>query len=340
MKEFRLNMEDGMIMDIYDVEEVDGELKKLPGRFLIPKEVTAISSEALVEFDPDEIDVEEGNSVFYAKDNCLITKADNVLCLACSNSKIPDDGSISAIGACAFNGIWDFSGMNLNPFGIPNSVKEIRYRAFAGISDKPVSIIVPEKVDSVACMAFMINSDKAPVRIVFEGDPDLEVGVFGTEAEAMDSANDLYKQLPSIVYSNPDIILVYGKAGTSVEAYCKKYKIPFETITWNTYIDLLKNITGNQDYTTDAPLYSLFSVDPQKYSDISYSELNLTYRAFVCINHYFNHPFSTCEPGFQLRDSVSELLKLSVDDYKKMLNLGGNAFFEIMVKIARLISDN
>jgi len=230
MVDLKLDVRDGEIIDIQDHEQVGFDFVKIPGRFFIPKDVTSIDNEATIDFDPVSIEVEEGNSVFYAKNNCLIRRKDNVLCMACSNSVIPDDGSITAIGPCAFNTPMDLTKMNLNPLRIPNSVKEIGYRAFAITSENAIHFIVPQSVENVYCMAFMARSEKGPVKITFEGSPELEVGVFGTKEESVDSDFGIYKQLPELVYTPLNGIMVYCHKDSTVEAYCRKYNITCELI--------------------------------------------------------------------------------------------------------------
>jgi len=230
MVDLKLYVRDGEIFDIQDHEQVGFDFVKIPGRFFIPKDVTSINNEATIDFDPVSIEVEEGNPVFYAKNNCLIRKKDNVLCMACSNSVIPDDGTITAIGSCAFNTPMDLSKMDLNPLRIPDSVKEIGYRAFAVTSENEIHFVVPQSVENVYCMAFMARSERGPVEVTFEGDPKLEVGVFGTKEESADSDFDIYKQLPGLVYTPAAGIKVYCHKDSTVEAYCRKYNITCELI--------------------------------------------------------------------------------------------------------------
>lgn len=51
-----------------------------------------------------EIHIEEANTVYTAKDNCLIEKESKTLVLGCQNSVIPEDGSVTTIGYAAFYG--------------------------------------------------------------------------------------------------------------------------------------------------------------------------------------------------------------------------------------------
>ena len=230
MIDLKLDIKDGVITCIHDFEEVNGEYKKIEGRFVLPADITLIDPEALVEFDPLAIEVEDGNSAFYAKNNCLITKETGELAMGCSNSIIPDDGSITAISANAFNTAYDLSKMNLNPLRIPNSVKWIGYRAFAITSENPIHIIIPKEVEDLSLMSLMAKSDKGPVMVTFEGSPEMEPGVFGTKGESADSEYNFYKELPDLIYTKTDDIKVYCHQGTTVESYCKKYLIPFELI--------------------------------------------------------------------------------------------------------------
>ena len=78
------------------------------GDLVIPRGMERISDSGYLSLDMmppciDSITVEDGNSSFYAKNNCLIRKEDGELVLGCRNSVIPDDGSVRSIGALAFN---------------------------------------------------------------------------------------------------------------------------------------------------------------------------------------------------------------------------------------------
>ena len=51
-----------------------------------------------------EIHIDESNTVYEVKGNCLIEKESKTLVLGCQNSVIPEDGSVTSIGYAAFYG--------------------------------------------------------------------------------------------------------------------------------------------------------------------------------------------------------------------------------------------
>ena len=70
--------------------------------------------------------VAEGNPVYHSAGNCLIETQSKTLLFGCSNSIIPDDGSVTSIGSLAFSG---HSG--LGSIVIPESVISIGSNAFS-----------------------------------------------------------------------------------------------------------------------------------------------------------------------------------------------------------------
>ena len=86
--------------------------------------------------------VEEGNSNYYVKNNCLISK-DGELVAGEADSVIPTDGSIKRIGNMAF--------LHKAPMHlvIPDGVKSIGYRAFAE-SENLLTVYIPESVEEIS----------------------------------------------------------------------------------------------------------------------------------------------------------------------------------------------
>ena len=105
---------------------------------------------------------------------------------------------------------------------IPEGVKIWDYRAFA-INARNVEIIVPSSVRAIGALAFMIHSDNT--NIIFEGDAELEVGVFGTEPEAKNSDIEVYNSMPSIIYPKKETLTVTCPKDSNSSNYCKKYEI-------------------------------------------------------------------------------------------------------------------
>lgn len=133
----------------------------------IPKEATSINLEAeyhgffrLLE----SIKVEEGNPMFYVKDNCLMDRDGVLYCAANGATGVPNDGSVRVIAAYAFNmvesvkgdvvipegvekvcGAFAFGGSDIDSVYIPASVKYIGEGAFGHASNKNLQSIVVDK---------------------------------------------------------------------------------------------------------------------------------------------------------------------------------------------------
>lgn len=115
----------------------------------IPTNVTLIESNA---FDYcsglTSIVVEEGNSVYHSKDNCLINTAEKTLIRGCKNSIIPSDGSVTSIER-AFYGCTLLERIN-----IPDTITTIGYGAFGGCTNL-IEVTIPESVTSIGNSAFV-----------------------------------------------------------------------------------------------------------------------------------------------------------------------------------------
>lgn len=74
----------------------------------------------------EKITVSENNRNYHSDGNCLIKTDDKVLVAGCKDSEIPDDGSVTSIGDCAFYRI-----TSLKSIEIPDSVLQIGYMAFS-----------------------------------------------------------------------------------------------------------------------------------------------------------------------------------------------------------------
>ena len=71
--------------------------------------------------------VADGNTKYHSSGNCLIETTSKTLILGCNTSVIPSDGSVTSIGARAFQGCTGITSIT-----IPNSVMSIGIQAFEG----------------------------------------------------------------------------------------------------------------------------------------------------------------------------------------------------------------
>jgi hypothetical protein len=95
----------------------------------------------------ESITVESGNKYYFSKDNCLISIYGG-LYLGCKTSVIPDDGSVTGISNCAFQGC-----TGLKEIIIPSSVTQITDYAFSGCTALK-SITLPDSVKKLGEKAF------------------------------------------------------------------------------------------------------------------------------------------------------------------------------------------
>ena len=86
------------------------------------------------------ITVEDGNEVFYSKNNCLIHDENKILLLACNDSVIPDDGSVEGIGELAFSNC-----KKIESIILPEAIECIDRYAFSGCSSLR-SIRLPKSI--------------------------------------------------------------------------------------------------------------------------------------------------------------------------------------------------
>ena len=94
----------------------------------LPKSLTAIHHLAFMGCPGvSELSISDGNEKYRVQSNCLIEISSGTVVLAVSGAKIPDDGSITAIGEGAFMGL---NGIRF--LTIPESVTHIGVSAFEG----------------------------------------------------------------------------------------------------------------------------------------------------------------------------------------------------------------
>ena len=95
-----------------------------------------------------DITVEEGNSTYKSAGNCLIDKSTKTLIKGFKTSIIPDDGSVTSIGAYAFAGL-----STLESIAIPDGVTKIGEYAFYDCSSL-VDVTIAGSVTYIGYYAF------------------------------------------------------------------------------------------------------------------------------------------------------------------------------------------
>ena len=117
---------------------------------IIPESVTRIGSHVFEDCDSlTSITVAENNPQYHSAGNCVIKTIYKTLIAGCNNSVIPDDGSVTEIGSCAFKNCG-----GLTSIIIPGSVTKIDYEAFKGCSGL-TSVSIPGSVTKIDHEAFM-----------------------------------------------------------------------------------------------------------------------------------------------------------------------------------------
>ena len=220
MKSYELTIENGVITW---VEDTDANGNPIPGVLYIPKEAVDFSTDAWVHLgcEADGIVVHKDNPEFSSAHNCLLSKNGKKLLKTCKNSDVSKLIGLKGIGADAFQTMNEERDRFV--FRIPDGVEVLDYRAFA-ISADNVEIIVPKSVIYVNLLAFMIHSQHT--HIIFEGDPHLRIGAFGTAEEAKHSGFEVYQKMPAVLYPKPENITVTCQPDSKVAVYCKEYGIP------------------------------------------------------------------------------------------------------------------
>ena len=147
---------------------------------VIPSSVTEIGDRAFTYCtNLEEIIVDENNSVYRSQNNCLIK--DDILVAGCKTSVIPTDGSVTVIGARAFNGCWGLENIN-----IPNTITTIKSSAFEYCSGL-TSLIIPSSVTLIEHSAFIL--------------------CFSLESITVDAANTVYRSEGNCLIKDDELIL-------------------------------------------------------------------------------------------------------------------------------------
>lgn len=215
-------------------EEIYTELES-GGCMVVPKEVRGFHREALSFLSPDKLKAEPGNETYYAQNGCLINRETKTLVFTCRGAEIPE--GVEQIGESAYCWEYDKTGTPLDPLRLPDSVREIAYHAFAIQSDDPIHIIVPEGTEYVGPLAFMMKCGEnrdGLCRVTFLGDPEIAVGAFGSKREMEQAAEeyqwDTLRQFPSVLYTQPEQMLICAPAGARVHAYCERFGLRHEIV--------------------------------------------------------------------------------------------------------------
>ncbi len=115
----------------------------------LPQSLTYISTTAFQSCDSlMSITVESGNTVYHAKDNCLIETRTKKLVIGLASSIIPADGSVTSIGKYAFSYC-----AGLLELVIPDSVKTVETYAFEHCESLK-SVVIGDGVETIGEYAF------------------------------------------------------------------------------------------------------------------------------------------------------------------------------------------
>lgn len=98
----------------------------------------------------ETIKVVDGHTKYHSEGNCLIETETKKLVLGCKTSVIPDDGSVTTIGASAFNAC-----SGLVSIEIPDTVTSIGDQAFYQCSGM-TSIVISKSVTSIGVQSFFL----------------------------------------------------------------------------------------------------------------------------------------------------------------------------------------
>ena len=158
----------------------------------IPASVTSIGERAFDGSSHETITVQAGNPVYHSMGNCLIETESKTLILGCSNSEIPKDGSVTAIGYRAF------SYQTIVGITIPDRVTSIEKQAFHQC-DALISITIPESVKIIGESVFLnsgnLLSIVIPSSVTSIGDDMIVRGCTSLKAIYFDGTEIAWKNL-------------------------------------------------------------------------------------------------------------------------------------------------
>ena len=213
--------------------------RKITG-ITIPYSVTSIGERAFYECRALEmISVDENNKAYHIEGNCLIETESKTLILACKNSVIPTDGSITRIGAYAF-----WRRLDITDLIIPNGVTSIGNYAFFDCENL-ADITLPYGVKSIGDWAFCdcvkLNDITIPDGITSIGAHTFD-GCRGLTGIAIPNS---VTSIGAYAFRSCDSLtsIIIPDSVTSIGAYA------FDSCDVLTEVTLSKNITHIGDWT-------------------------------------------------------------------------------------------
>lgn len=236
--------------------------------FSLCRNMTSIHlSETVTNFSPiasecdslSTLTVDSKNPVYHSSGNCIIQTGTKTLIQGCKNSKIPSNGSVTAIGAKAFDdikltSITIPSGVTtigelaflyctkLTSISLPNTLKTIGDEAFK-YCYALTSISLPEGLETVGRYAF---SESALSEITFPRSvSEIKVGCLSS-CKKLQSVTVLNRNTKlgtggSTLYGD---ITIHGYAGSTAETYAIKYSKTFVALNGHTCAYEQKVTTG------------------------------------------------------------------------------------------------
>lgn len=158
-----------------------------------------------------ELTVEDGNPVYHTAGNCLIETESKTLICGCLTSVIPTDGSVTAIGCSAFEGLWPLTSLE-----IPDTVNRIGAHAFG--YTKLVSLSIPHGVTIIPEYCFDHCEDLTEILI-----PDSVTEIEHSAIYACMKLKDIY--VPASVTKIGDFVfskaVIHAPAGSYAEEYAR-----------------------------------------------------------------------------------------------------------------------